>query len=89
MQPALVALVYGSALVLALALLYLFHARWYWHVLSILGAVAVGIAPPLESWWPPDLAIGFVFVFLLTWGIGAPLFHSHHRHPGPSTPRHV
>lgn len=89
MQPALVASVYVSALVLALALLYFFHAKWYWHVLSVLAAVAVGIAPPMESWWPPDLVIGFVFFFLLIWGLGAPLFYTHHRHPGPRAPHHI
>jgi hypothetical protein len=40
MQLVWVALAFGSAILLALALLYAFHARWYWHVLSVLGAGA-------------------------------------------------
>ncbi len=81
MQPTLVALVYGSALVLALALLYFFHAKWYWHALSAAAAIVIGLIPPMETWRPPDLLVGFVVLFLLVWGVGAPLFKTHHYHP--------
>ena len=79
MQSAWVALAFGSAILLALALLYAFHARWYWHVLSILAAGAVGLTPPPEGWRPPDLLVGAVFFFLFVWGIGAPFFRARHR----------
>jgi hypothetical protein len=79
MQPLLVVVVYSAALLLALALLYFFRAKWYWHVLSVIAAVAVGLAPPHEAWQPPDLLVGFVFVFLFVWGIGAPFTKTFHR----------
>jgi len=62
---------------------YLFHARWYWHVLSVLTALAVGFSPPISGWEGPsrDLIYGFVVFFLLVWGFVEPLFHRfHHRH---------
>ncbi len=89
MQPILVALVYGSALVLALALLYFFQAKWYWHALSVAAAFAIGLMPPFEAWRPPDLLVGFVFVFLFVWGFGAPFFRRRHRHPRPHAERHA
>jgi hypothetical protein len=90
MQPILVAVVYGSALVLALALLYFFHAKWYWHALSAAGAFVVGLMPPIEgAWRPPDLLVGFVFVFLFVWGLGAPLFRAHHHPPRSRVERHA
>jgi hypothetical protein len=79
MQVVWVGLAFGSAILLALALLYAFHARWYWHVLSILAALAIGLTPPPERWRPPDLLVGSVFLFLFVWGLGAPLFRAHHR----------
>jgi hypothetical protein len=81
MQPILVAVVYGSALVLVLALLYFFQAKWYWHALSVLAAIAIGLMPPMETWRPPDLLVGFVFFFLFVWGFGVPFFRTHHYHP--------
>jgi hypothetical protein len=79
MQVVWVGLAFGSAILLALALLYAFHARWYWHVLSILAALAIGLTPPPERWRPPDLLVGSVFLFLFVWGLGAALFRAHHR----------
>lgn len=81
MQLVWVALAFGSAILLALALLYAFHTRWYWHALSVLASGAVGLTPPPEGWHPPDLLVGSVFFFLLIWGIGAPFFRAHHREP--------
>jgi hypothetical protein len=74
MQTVWVAVAYLFAVLLALALLYTFHARWYWHVLSVLAALAIGLAPPPEGWHPPDLLVGSVFLFLFVWGIAAPFF---------------
>lgn len=87
MQPLLVAVVYSAALLLALALLYFFHVKWYWHALSVVGALAIGLMPPSEAWRPPDLLVGFVFVFLFVWGIGAALFKT--RHHGSQIEHHA
>ena len=81
----MVFLVYGSAAVLALALLFFFHANWYWHVLSVGVALAIGVMPPeiipVPAAWGAtrDILVGAVFVFLVVWGIGAPLFRHHHQ----------
>jgi hypothetical protein len=89
MSTSLVGLVYGSAVVLALVLLYFFHTHWIWHVLSVVAALGFGMAPPdfipLPTAWGAsrDLVIGFVFLFLITWGLGAPLFHHHHAPHAP------
>ena len=43
----MVFLIYGIAAVLALVLLYFFHADWYWHVLSVaLAFLMLGACPP-------------------------------------------
>lgn len=82
MSTMLAYVVYGFSVALALLFLYLFHARWYWHVLSVLAALAVGFSPPLPGWEGPshDLAYGFVVLFLLVWGGAEPFVHRHHRH---------
>ena len=74
--------VYGISVILALMLLYRFHTRWYWHVLSVLAALAIGFSPPLPGWETPsrDLIYGFVVLFLLVWGLGEPFLHRFHRH---------
>ena len=77
-----VCVVYGFSVVLALWCVYLFHALWYWHVLSVLAALAVGFSPPLPGWDGPsrDLVYGAVVLFLLTWGMAEPFIHRHHHH---------
>ena len=86
----MVFLIYGGAAVLALALLYFFHANWYWHVLSVALALAIGLVPPnmipVPAAWGParDIMLGAIFTFLVIWGIGAPLFRRHH-HPQHAT----
>ncbi len=77
--------VYALSAALALVFLYFFHARWYWHVLSVLVALAVGFSPPLPGWDGPsrDLVYGFVVLFLLVWGLAEPLVHRFHRHGVP------
>lgn len=85
----MVFLVYACAAILALLLLYTFHAHWYWHVLSVLTALAIGLVPPgmipVPGTWgvARDITIGFVFIFLIVWGGGAPLFRRHHQTPHP------
>ncbi len=78
-----VLLVYGGATVLAVALLYFFHSQnWYWHVVSIVAALGLGLAPaPPEGWRGVtfDLAIGFVFLFLMVWGVGGFLAYRTHQ----------
>jgi len=77
-----VVLIFGSAAVLAILLLYFFRAKaWYWHVLSVVLAVVIGKIPigsmPIPQEWmdkPASFGIGFIFVFLTLWGIGAPFF---------------
>ena len=73
---------YGASVALALLLVYLFHARWYWHVLSVLAAFVVGLTPPLAGFDGPtrDLIYGTVFLFLLVWGLGEPFVHRFHHH---------
>jgi hypothetical protein len=80
----LVALCYGSALVVALALLWYFGVfHWYWHLVSFLAAFAIGLAPIPEALNTPvgTLGVGWVFTFLFIWGIAAPLFALSHQHP--------
>jgi hypothetical protein len=75
----LVVLNYGVAFSLALVLLYFFHAAWYWHVLSVISALVLGLTPMPVQWQGPalDLGVGFVFTFLFIWGAAAPLFRHH------------
>ncbi len=87
MQPLQVALVYGLSLALAVALLYFFQARWYWHALSLAAALGLGLTPLPAEWKIPDLLIGGIFLFLFAWGLGLPLFRTHHA--GHRTARHA
>lgn len=87
MSPTIVSLAYGAAAMLALLALYLFHARhWYWHAASVILALVIGFTPLPSEWNKPevDLSVGAVLVFLLFWGILAPLFRmphlEHHKH---------
>ena len=75
----LVALNYGVAFCLAMALLYYFHARWYWHILSVVVALLIGLTPMPADWQGRvlDLSVGFIFTFLFFWGAAAPLFRQH------------
>jgi hypothetical protein len=85
MSSLLVLLVYVVALGLPLLALYLFGARaWYWHILSLAAALAVGLTPPPAGWEGPafDLLCGGLFVALGLWGVGGLAIHrrSHPRH---------
>ncbi len=78
--------VFGSAFLLAVALLYFHRAKaWYVHVLSLLVAVGLAAIPdpraklPLLSALSENtsyLAIGFCCVLLGVWGLAAPFFRS-------------
>jgi len=76
--------VFGSAFILALALLYFGRAKaWYLHVLSALVGAGIALVPrpsmPFPSHWDENavyLTIGFFVVFLLFWGLAAPFFRS-------------
>lgn len=73
---------FAGSFVLALLLLYCFHARWYWHVLSVAAALVIGLTPPPESLAGRplvDLLVGCLFVFLLVWGVGEIFMHRYHR----------
>jgi hypothetical protein len=78
MNPLLVGVIYGLCLVLALALLYFFPVRWYWHALGLVAAVVVGLIPLPWDYGPRDLMIGSVFLVLFVWGAGFPLVRKHH-----------
>jgi len=81
----MVLLIYGAMAILALALLYFFHANWYWHVLSVVAALGIGMMPPgmipVPAEWGParDIILGSLFTFLVIWGIATPLFRRHHQ----------
>ena len=85
MSTILVYAAYAISAALALGLLYFYHARWYWHVLSVCVALAIGFSPPIPGWdgAARDLVYGFVVLFLLLWGVGEPFAHRFHRHREP------
>ncbi|MEO8596036.1 MAG: hypothetical protein ABI759_22130 [Candidatus Solibacter sp.] len=80
----LAVLVYLLAMGLPIYLLYRFHTQsWYWHVLSLGGAVGLGFVPiPIWLQKPEfDLLFGFTFLTLMIWGAGG-LILPHTPHSG-------
>lgn len=78
----LAVLAYLAGLAIPVFLLVHFGAsHWWWHTLSILAALALGLAPLPGTMHGPvmDLAFGFVFIFLMTWGIGGVVTIRPHR----------
>ena len=77
---------YLAALTISVLLLHHFgSAHWSWHVLAILAALALGLMPAPDALQGPgvDMAFGFVFLLLMTWGVGGIVVfrpHPHHRH---------
>jgi len=77
MSFTLVVVAYLVAFLVAIGLLYFFRARrWYWHVISVLLALVIGLIPTPEPLQSPqgNLLVGVVFTFLFFWGVGAPFF---------------
>lgn len=76
MNPVIM-LVYGAAVLAAVGVLALKRAsRWYWHLLGIVAALALGLTPipPSINNNTTTVIIGVIFLFLMVWGIGAPFF---------------
>jgi hypothetical protein len=66
---------FTAAAVLALLVLYFNGPKaWYWHVLSGLAAIGIGLIPTPPNLNTPlsSVVVGFVVVFLLTWAVAAP-----------------
>ena len=75
MSLLLVASCYASATALSLYLLWHFGAKhWIWHALSAALAFTIGLVHLPAFFDTPEgtLMVGWVFVFLLIWGIAAP-----------------
>ena len=83
MNSSMVALTYGAAFAVAIFLLWRFsNIKWYWHVLAVVAAIGLGLMPPLkvDSAAMYDMVIGVVFLVLVVWGIGEPVFKIFHIH---------
>jgi hypothetical protein len=73
---------YGCSCLLALILLFFKGPkRWYWHILSLLVGLGVGLMPiPAKLNTPQgSLIVGSVFTFFLVWAVAAPLFRRRRR----------
>ena len=76
MSALLVFTVYGTAALVALVALWRFGVQhWYWHTASVAAALAIGLARLPEPWNQPEytLVVGWLFIALFLWGIGAPV----------------
>src|SRR4051794_5385454 len=92
MSPLLVALCYSSAIAVSLLLLWYFGCSfWLLHAAGVVAAFAIGLIPMSEPWNTPinTLAVGWVFLLLLSWGAGGLIlrlihydksFHAHSLH---------
>ena len=68
---------FGCSALLALILLFFMGPkRWYWHILSVLLSLGIGLTPIPASLNTPQgsMIIGSVFTFFFVWGAAAPLF---------------
>jgi hypothetical protein len=77
-----VVLTFGSAAVLALVFLYLSGPQaWYWHLLSLAVALAIGLTPIPPRWNTSEinLVIGFFFVLFSLWALAAPFVRRRRR----------
>jgi len=75
-------LIYMAAMAIPAWLLYHFGSgHWYWHVCAFLVGLLLGFIPLPAIFSKPglDLAMGFIFVFLMVWGIGGLFMIRSHR----------
>ncbi|MGE5488447.1 MAG: hypothetical protein ACM3ZB_11595 [bacterium] len=79
MKIILAGLAFGAAFILALIALYAFRARWYWHALSAVVGLALGLTPFPDGFRPPDHLTGFLFVLLTVWGLGVVFMYPYRR----------
>jgi hypothetical protein len=89
MEMLIIAIIYLVAMAIPAWLLYRFGSgAWYWHVLAILGGLAVGLTPlpPLLTQLVYNLMVGFVFLFLMVWGIGGLFMMLRPRHAKRAKP---
>ncbi len=66
---------YGASAILALLVLFFSGAKaWYWHLLSVVAALVLGLTPIPAGINTPttSLVVGSIFTFLLLWGVAAP-----------------
>ena len=66
-------LIYVAAIAIPIWLLYRYRSKaWYWHVLALIAAGVVGLAPatPLLETTAGTFVYGFVFFVAAVWGIG-------------------
>ena len=76
-------LVYLVALAVPIWLLYHFGSgTWPWHVLAIATALVLGFIPipAALKGAGAELIFGFVFTFLMVWGIGGLIVYRPHLH---------
>jgi hypothetical protein len=69
----LAGLIYLAAIVVPIWFLYRFRSTsWFWHLPAIALALAIGLAPgtSLLETTAGTFLYGFVFFFLMVWGIG-------------------
>ena len=68
-------LAYALAGGLALILLFLSGPKaWYWHLLSAVVALGIGLVPipPKYNTSTVNIIIGFCFVFMFLWAVASP-----------------
>jgi len=83
MSFSMVALAYAAAFAAAIYLLWRFsNIKWYWHLLAVIAAVGLGIMPPVQvsATAVYDMVIGALFLLLIVWGLGEPVFKVFHIH---------
>ena len=70
-----------SAVVALILLLFMGPKRWYWHILSLLLSLGIGLTPIPAALNTPrgSMIIGSAFTFFLVWGVAAPLFRNRRR----------
>ena len=73
-----VMIAFGCSALLALSLLLFLGAkRWYWHILSFLLSLGIGLYKPIPAVLNTpngSMIIGSAFTFFFVWGVAAPFF---------------